>query len=57
MAAVDRTTLKKYFETGDMPTAAQFIDLIDSFELVAGFVVDGNTGNIVTHNGDAVTTS
>ena len=30
MAQVNRTTLKTYFETGDVPTEAQFIDLIDS---------------------------
>src|SRR3990167_2623240 len=30
MAKADRTTLKSYFETGDRPTQAQFIDLIDS---------------------------
>jgi len=31
MAQQGRTTLKTYFETGDKPTEAQFIDLIDSF--------------------------
>lgn len=30
MAVKDRVTLKSYFETGDKPTEAQFIDLIDS---------------------------
>ena len=30
MAIDSRTTLKTYFETGDRPTAAQFIQLIDS---------------------------
>ncbi len=30
MAQQNRTTLKTYFETGDTPTEAQFIDLIDS---------------------------
>jgi hypothetical protein len=30
MAVQNRTTLKTYFETGDKPTEAQFIDLIDS---------------------------
>jgi len=30
MAQQTRTTLKTYFETGDTPTQAQFIDLIDS---------------------------
>lgn len=30
MAQIGRTALKAYFETGDIPTEAQFIDLIDS---------------------------
>lgn len=30
MAQQNRTTLKTYFNTGDMPTGAQFGDLIDS---------------------------
>ena len=30
MTAQTRTTLKGYFETGDVPTQAQFVDLIDS---------------------------
>ena len=30
MSEVTRTVLKSYFETGDVPTQAQFIDLIDS---------------------------
>jgi hypothetical protein len=30
MAQQNRTVLKSYFETGDTPTEAQFIDLIDS---------------------------
>lgn len=31
MAQQNRTTLKGYFNTGDVPTEAQFADLIDSF--------------------------
>ena len=30
MAEISRTALKAYFETGDKPTEAQYIDLIDS---------------------------
>ncbi len=30
MSAIGRTALKAYFESGDTPTEAQFIDLIDS---------------------------
>jgi hypothetical protein len=30
---MDRATLKAFFETGDMPTQAQFEDLIDAFQL------------------------
>lgn len=33
MAEQSKTTLKTYFETGDTPTEAQFIDLIDSIGL------------------------
>ncbi len=39
MPQVSRTVLKSYFETGDIPTQAQFIDLIDS---VLNFFNDGN---------------
>lgn len=35
MSEQNRTTLKGYFETGDVPTQAQFIDLIDSFSTVS----------------------
>lgn len=30
MATQDQTTLKSYFETGDVPTESQFADLIDT---------------------------
>ena len=30
MGLVNKTTLKSYFETGDTPTEAQFIDAFDS---------------------------
>lgn len=40
MAAQDRTTLKGYFNTGDVPTEAQFANLIDSFPLVAEMAAD-----------------
>ncbi len=39
MGKVSRTVLKSYFETGDIPTEAQFIDLMDS---ILNFVSDGN---------------
>lgn len=35
MAQQIRTILKTYFETGDVPTEAQFIDLIDSLFNIA----------------------
>lgn len=41
MAEVSRVTLKTYFETGDTPTQAQFIDLIDSSP---NSTTDGTTG-------------
>lgn len=31
MTVQSKTTIKSYFETGDKPTAAQFIDLVDSY--------------------------
>ena len=38
MAQVTKTVLKTYFNTGDLPTESNFIDLIDSSQstLVAG---------------------
>ncbi|MGB5817853.1 MAG: hypothetical protein WBG90_00105, partial [Saonia sp.] len=44
----NNNTLKTYFETGDYPTEAQFIDLIDSFLNVEE--EDAVTG--ITDNGD-----
>ncbi|MGB5817854.1 MAG: pyocin knob domain-containing S74 family peptidase [Saonia sp.] len=44
----DKITLKTYFETGDYPTEAQFIDLIDSFLNIEE--EDAVTG--ITDNGD-----
>ena len=41
MAIVTKPILKGYFETGDRPTEAQFIDLIDSLA-----VMGGNSGDI-----------
>lgn len=32
MTAQSKTTIKSYFQTGDKPTEAQFIDLIDSYQ-------------------------
>ncbi len=55
MAIKTRAELKLLFESGDTPSAADFGDLIDSFELIAGFVVDDDTGDIVTADGDIVT--
>lgn len=43
MAIVSRTVLKSYFETGDKPTEAQFIDLIDSLLNL----IDGNSDDII----------
>lgn len=40
MTAQSRTTLKGYFETGDTPTEAQFVDLIDSFVGAGGSGVE-----------------
>jgi hypothetical protein len=48
MVSTNKTTLKSYFETGDVPTEAQFATLIDSLErsfnpMDFGAVGDGST--------------
>lgn len=52
MAVQNRTTLKSYFETGDTPTQAQFIDLIDSFfaltENDSDDILEGSVNKFVT---------
>ena len=56
MAKQNRTTLKGYFETGDIPSQAQYADLIDSqLNLVetGTQTVEGNTtfeGNLSSSN-------
>jgi hypothetical protein len=32
MAAQNKTTVKSYFQTDDVPTEAQFVDLVDSYQ-------------------------
>jgi hypothetical protein len=44
MTAQTKATIKTYFETGDIPTQAQFADLADSYE---------DTGAVSTHNSSA----
>lgn len=58
----DNVTLKSYFETGDYPTEAQFIDLIDSFlnieekDAVTGITDNGdNTYTFQLLSGDSIT--
>jgi len=51
MAEQGRITLKTYFETGDAPTEAEFIHIIDSMFNV---VDDDTTGEGTTANGRAV---
>ena len=53
MAKQNRTTLKGYFETGDVPTGGNYADLLDSYLLLNG----ENTGSIdiqgsITASGD-----
>lgn len=52
MAIVSRTVLKSYFETGDKPTEAQFIDLIDSLFHLTGNdsddIIEGTTKRFMT---------
>lgn len=60
MSIKDRPVLKTYFETGDVPTEAQFIDLIDSAAILSGnnaSVGDwGITGNITVNGTISATT-
>ena len=53
MAQVTKTVLKTYFNTGDLPTESNFIDLIDSSQST---LVAGNNGSVeinanVSNNG------
>lgn len=52
MSIVDRTTLKSYFETGDKPTEAQFIDLIDTlfslYDDSSDNIAEGSTNLFMT---------
>lgn len=43
MAIRDKTTLKTFFQTGDVPTQAQFVDLIDSITIEGAPVVGGDS--------------
>lgn len=54
MTAQNKATIKGYFETGDKPTQAQFIDLIDSYQ-DAGSVSAGSTGVVVASAGNLQT--
>ena len=51
MAQQSRTTLKSYFETGDIPTESQFADLIDSMINIP----DDGLGNTTVHSQNANT--
>jgi hypothetical protein len=57
MTAQNKTTIKTYFETGDRPTQAQFVNLIDSYQdadvtlgaitsATGGFIVKPSAGGI-----------
>lgn len=48
MTAQSKTTLKTYFETSDVPTAAQFTNLIDSY--VLSNTTQGGTGAVAIEN-------
>tara|TARA_Y100001973_G_scaffold62749_1_gene91995 strand:+ start:3314 stop:4738 length:1425 start_codon:yes stop_codon:yes gene_type:complete len=43
MAKQNRTTLKSYFQTGDIPSENNYVDLIDSF----AHLTEGNVGDLV----------
>ncbi|HSN23800.1 MAG TPA: hypothetical protein VLS45_06480 [Methylomicrobium sp.] len=46
MTAQTRTTVKSYFNAGDMPTEAQFVDLIDSYLSLADTGAQVVTSNL-----------
>lgn len=55
MAQQNRTVLKSYFETGDTPTEAQFIDFIDSSPNIAeGEVINVNDKRVLESQGDDI---
>jgi hypothetical protein len=59
MAVVSKVTLKTYFENGDAPTEAQFIDLIDSLmevpkTYIIGTTYTNGTPQFTTNLGSAV---
>ena len=51
MSIVTKAILKGYFETGDRPTEAQFIDLIDTFAVL------GTNTNDITFVGTVTATT
>lgn len=52
MSQQTRTVLKTYFETGDKPTEAEFIDLIDSLaNLVDDVLLVGGDAGVVANPG------
>jgi len=60
MAQENRTTLKTYFETGDTPTQAQFINLLDSLlNLVDAGLTEGDIAALSgsTFTGQVINTS
>ncbi len=55
MAVVSIATLKSYFNTGDVPTESQYVDLIDTLASLSAILgVSGNTGgnNITSPDGN-----
>jgi hypothetical protein len=52
MSQVNRTTLKSYLETGDIPTQAEFVNLVDSFlSILDDGCLVGGENNITAHAG------
>jgi hypothetical protein len=48
MTAQSKTVIKSYFETGDRPTQAQFVDLIDSYQNVNSNLTTLASANVGT---------
>ena len=49
MSIINKSNVKSNFETGDIPTQANFVDLIDSFTVPLVSTVVTSAGNVATN--------